>query len=168
MGGRLGLNLKGQGAALHSCSHYVGKAVEVIRFLLVEDDTSAALIAQSALEDGWKKWGISGEVVVCRDGSEAIAYLNSTDKDKLPHVILSDLKMPRLGGLELLKILKLDSRFLRIPVVIVSTSTSLSDINAAWEQQCAGYVFKAASYEEFANSLDKLQQYWANQRLGRG
>lgn len=149
--------------ALRFCSPYAGSTVDVIRFLLVEDDISAALIAQSALEDGWTKRGMAGEVKVCSDGSEAIAYLHRATE--LPHVILSDLKMPRLGGLELLKILKSTPRFCKIPVVIISTSTHPADVSAAWERQCAGYVLKVASYEEFANSLDKLQQYWSSQKL---
>lgn len=134
-----------------------------MRLLLIDDDTSAAMIARAALEEGWAKRGIQGEIQVCSNGVEAIAYLQKTPT--LPHVILSDLKMPRIGGLELLRILKANARFLKIPVVIITTSDNPSDINAAWEQQCAGYVLKVASYEEFADNLDKLQQSWEAMRL---
>ncbi|MEP0819635.1 MULTISPECIES: response regulator [Trichocoleus] len=134
-----------------------------MRLLLIDDDTSAAMIARAALEESWARRSIQGEITVCFNGVEAIAYLQQAPT--LPHVILSDLKMPRIGGLELLKILKANARFLKIPVVIITTSNNPSDINAAWERQCAGYVLKVASYEEFADNLDKLQQSWEAMRL---
>lgn len=134
-----------------------------IRVLLVEDDVSAAIITQAALEEGWAKRGITAEIQVRPNGLKAINDLQATEV--LPDLILTDIKMPILDGLRLLNLIKSDPHLRHIPVIMISTSDNPSDVAIAFQEQCAGYLLKSADFEQFSADLETLQRYWEASQL---
>lgn len=137
--------------------------MQTIRFLLVEDDPSAAITAQIALEEGWEKRGIKADVAVCPDGLAAIAHLEKAAE--LPNIIITDIKMPKLDGNRLIGILKGTSFYKHIPIIVLSTSDDPKDIERAFLGQCAGYILKSPDYDRFAADLELVQRYWELSRL---
>lgn len=134
-----------------------------IRFLLVEDDVSAALIARSALEEGWAARGVAAEVSVCCDGMDAIHHLEKVAI--LPDIILTDIKMPRLDGTRLIGVLKASTLFKSIPILVLSTSDEEDDKRRAFMGGCAGYFVKSSDYERFVTDLQVITEYWTLSRL---
>jgi CheY-like chemotaxis protein len=129
-----------------------------VYILLIEDDPSAATIAQEALHQAWRNRGKAGSVVVLPTGADAIAHLNNTNQ--LPTLILADIQTPRLNGLELLALLKSDRRTKMIPVVMLTNSNSKADVREAFRQGCAGYWLKELDYEQLIKDVEMLQAYW--------
>ncbi|MGD9395897.1 MAG: response regulator [Candidatus Thorarchaeota archaeon] len=132
------------------------------KILLVEDNTDDVLLTLRALQ----RANILNEVVVARDGSEALDYLTSVgqyagrDPKDLPVVVLLDLKMPRMGGLEFLeKIRKVKSlRFL--PVVILTSSIEDKDINESYNHGANSYIQKPVDFDQFVEAIRTLGLYW--------
>jgi CheY-like chemotaxis protein len=137
--------------------------VKKIRFLLVEDDVSSALIARLALEEGWEKQGVDAEVYVCSNGEEAVAYLSTVSP--LPDLIITDIKMPRMDGTQLLGVLKAAERYRQIPVVMLSTSANPADVRKAFLGQCAGYIVKSIDLDAFYAAVEAIQRYWNISKL---
>lgn len=130
--------------------------------LLVEDnpdDEELTLLA-------FRKNNIMNEVAVARDGVEALDYLFGTgshagrDLDKMPSVVLLDLKLPKIDGLEVLRRLRADARTRRLPVVILTSSTQEEDMVASYELGCNSYVRKPVNFAEFVDASRQLGLYW--------
>jgi two-component system response regulator len=106
------------------------------------------------------------QVAVARDGVEALDYLFATgvhqgrDTSLQPDLILLDLKLPRLSGLEVLKRLRGDPRSVFIPVVILSSSSEAEDIASAYRNGANSFVRKPIDFQEFTDKLQHLQVYW--------
>ena len=130
--------------------------------LLVEDNPDDEALTIRAL----KKNNILNEVIVARDGAEALDYLFCRDKyadrdpNQLPQLILLDLKLPKIGGLEVLKQIRENTRTKYLPVVILTTSKEEQDINKGYELGVNSYVCKPVNFNEFAQAIKQLGLYW--------
>lgn len=134
--------------------------------LLVEDDADEAELALNALE----RSGLADEVVVAGDGTQALSYLfgdaPAGGAAPAPRLILLDLKLPKLGGLEVLERIRADARTKLIPVVILSSSKLDGDVHRSYELGANSYVVKPVDFERFSSSVAELGRYWLtlNQR----
>ena len=116
----------------------------------------------TALED----YRLANEVVVCRDGQEALDYLYSRGKfsdrvNENPAVILLDLKLPKVDGLEVLQQVKSDERLRMIPVVMLTSSHEEKDIIRSYKLGVNAYVVKPVDFHEFINAVKELGVFWA-------
>ena len=127
--------------------------------LLVEDDNVDAITVRRALND----LNVPNSVVHQLDGEDALKYLRSDDKK--PCVILLDLNMPRMNGIDFLRIIKNDDELKQIPVVVLTTSKDDQDKMDSFEFSVAGYIIKSADYKEFVESLKLLNLYWTLSEL---
>lgn len=123
--------------------------------LLVEDDDVDAMGVDRAL----KKMRLANPMVRARDGVEGLALLRSGEVSK-PYIILLDLNMPRMGGLEFLEELRRDSELHKSIVFVLTTSKRDQEIAAAYEKNIAGYIVKTTLNEDFDQLLGFLDHYW--------
>lgn len=130
--------------------------------LLVEDNPDDLELATRAL----KKAGYGDVVAVARDGVEALDYLFGTgafagrDPSMQPKVILLDLKLPRLGGHEVLERLRKDRRTQLIPVVVLTSSDERDDIRGAYARGANSYILKPVEFNQFTTVLTEIGRYW--------
>jgi CheY-like chemotaxis protein len=132
------------------------------RILLVEDDPKDVELTLTALED----YKLANEVVVTRDGEEALDYLyrrenfttRSTDN---PAVLLLDLKLPKVDGLEVLQQIKADAKLKLIPVVVLTSSHEEKDMITSYKLGVNAYVVKPVDFHEFVNAVKELGIFWA-------
>jgi CheY-like chemotaxis protein len=130
--------------------------------LLVEDNPDDEALTLRA----FGKNRISNPVVVARDGVEAIDYLFATgshagrDASVMPAVILLDLKLPRIDGLEVLRRIRADERTALLPVVVLTTSREVQDIREAYRLGANSYIRKPVDYERFLEAVGQLGVYW--------
>jgi CheY-like chemotaxis protein len=130
--------------------------------LLVEDNPSDIGLTQRAFQ----KNGISNKLVIAEDGQEALDYLFGAgahagrNMDEMPMLILLDLKLPRIDGLEVLRRLRADSRTRRIPVVILTSSSEEQDIAAGYDLGTNSYIRKPVDFHQFADVIKQLGMYW--------
>jgi two-component system response regulator len=130
--------------------------------LLAEDNPDDVQLTLRAL----KKSKIMNEVVIAQDGVEALDYLFGTgkyagrDTRVLPQVVLLDLKMPRMDGLEVLHRLRNDERTRLLPVVILTTSSEDKDRVESYTQGANSYIRKPVDFEQFVNAVQQLGLYW--------
>ena len=132
------------------------------RILLVEDDPDGVELTLRALE----KSNPPSHITVARDGVEALEYLFGTgpqaarDLDSLPQLILLDLKLPRMDGLEVLRRLRADTRTRHIPVVVLTSSTEESDLASSYALGANSYIRKPVDFREFVEAARHLGIYW--------
>lgn len=130
--------------------------------LLIEDNPDDEALTLRAL----KKHNISNNIVVTRDGSDALDYLfgkgqyNKRNTSHQPKVILLDLNLPRINGLEVLKRIRADERTRRVPVVILTTSTEEQDITSSYELGANSYIRKMVDFDSFSDAIHQLGCYW--------
>jgi two-component system response regulator len=130
--------------------------------LLVEDNPDDVTLTLRAL----KKNNIGNEVVVAWDGVEALEYLCRTgryserDRSELPQVVLLDLKLPKLDGLEVLRRLRADDRTRLLPVVILTSSDEERDIASGYGLGANSYVRKPVDFAAFTKAVNRLGLYW--------
>jgi two-component system response regulator len=130
--------------------------------LLVEDNPDDEELTLMALKEN----NILNEVVVARDGVEALEYLlgagQGTGRDRagLPQLILLDLKLPKLGGLEVLQRLRADPRTQLIPVVVLTSSSEEEDILSSYRMGANSYVRKPVEFHRFTDAVRQLGLYW--------
>ena len=132
------------------------------RILLVEDDPKDVELTLTALEE----YNLANEVIVARDGEEALEYLYSRGKFKTrsndnPSVMLLDLKLPKVDGLEVLKQIKSDEKLRMIPVVVLTSSKEEKDMVASYRLGVNAYVVKPVDFHEFVNAIKELGVFWA-------
>jgi len=132
------------------------------RILLVEDDPKDVELTLTALEE----YNLANEVIVARDGEEALDYLYSRGKFKTrssdnPAVMLLDLKLPKVDGLEVLKQIKSDEKRRMIPVVVLTSSKEEKDMVASYKLGVNAYVVKPVDFHEFVNAIKELGAFWA-------
>ena len=129
-----------------------------IEIILVEDNPNDAELIIRV----FKKHNITNKFILFKDGAEAMDYLftqNHADTIR-PKVILLDLKLPKLNGIEVLRRLKADERTQNIPVVVVTSSREDRDLKAAYELGVNSYVTKPIKFDEFAKAVSELGLYW--------
>ena len=123
--------------------------------LLVEDDIVDASTAKQALQD----LRVRNPIIHKTDGEEALEYLRDQNNDK-PAMMLLDLNMPRISGVELLQIMKTDAELQHIPVVALTVSKYEQDKLDTFDLGVAGYVIKAVDYDDFLRAMDIVVRYW--------
>ena len=130
--------------------------------LLVEDNPEDVRLTKRAL----KRNNITNELVVLTDGVEALEYLIKADGGSagaagdLPAVILLDLKLPRMDGLELLKEIRAHERLKRLPVVVLTSSKEQQDILNSYDLGANSYIRKPVDFNQFAETIKQLGLYW--------
>ena len=132
------------------------------RILLVEDDPRDVELTMTALEE----YNLTNDVVVARDGAEALDYLYCRGSFKMrssenPAVLLLDLKLPKVDGLEVLKQIKSDDNLRVIPVVVLTSSREERDKIASYKLGVNAYVVKPVDFHEFVNAIKELGVFWA-------
>ena len=134
----------------------------IARILLVEDDPRDVELTMSALEE----YNLSNEVVVASDGEEALDYLHYRGKFQRrsgdnPAVLLLDLKLPKVDGLEVLQQIKSDEKLKLIPVVVLTSSREERDMVSSYKLGVNAYVVKPVDFHEFVNAIKELGVFWA-------
>ena len=130
--------------------------------LLVEDNPDDEALTVRAL----KKHNVVNKIVVARDGVEALDYLFGTgahagrDMDVMPQVVLLDLKLPKLDGLEVLKRIRADPRTELLPVIILTSSKEEQDLINGYKLGANSYVRKPVDFEQFVTAIQQLKLYW--------
>ena len=127
--------------------------------LLVEDDPDDEALTLRAL----RRHDLADEVVVVRDGAEALAFLYEATRagdDQLPELVLLDLKLPKIDGLQVLKMLREDAHTRRLPVVVLSSSSEERDIAQSYDLGANSYVRKPVDFAEFSEAVRQLGIYW--------
>jgi CheY-like chemotaxis protein len=132
------------------------------RILMVEDDPSDVELTLTALGE----YNLANEVVVARDGEEALDYLyrRGSFKERAnesPAVLLLDLKLPKIDGLEVLQQIKSDENLKMIPVVVLTSSREEKDMVASYKYGVNAYVVKPVDFHEFVNAIKELGIFWA-------
>ncbi len=137
----------------------MANARQPVEILLVEDDPENVDWTIEALKDG----RLNPHVHVAEDGVEAMAFLRREGdyaNAPRPDLILLDLSMPRKNGFEVLEEVKADPSLKRIPVVVLTISSSQSDILASYDRHANTYVTKPDSLDEFAEAIRKIEDFW--------
>ena len=135
---------------------------ETKTILLVEDNPDDELLTIRTL----RQYNVTNEIVVARDGAEALDYLfgkgqfSDRDTRKVPQVVLLDLKLPKIGGLEVLKQMRADERTKLLPVVVLTSSSEESDIVQSYVNGANSYVRKPVEFEQFAEAIRQIGVYW--------
>jgi CheY-like chemotaxis protein len=128
--------------------------------LLLEDDHVDAMIVERALKD----LKVENKLIVAKNGEEGLEYLRDIEKH-LPGIILLDLNMPRMNGLEFLDIVKKDDQFKKIPIVVLTTSDEEKDRSASFNLGIAGYMTKPVNYPQFVEVLRTITLYWSLSKM---
>ena len=125
--------------------------------LLVEDNAMDLDLTLRAFQQR----RLTNTIEVARDGEEALAWIGRWEAgEPLPAVILLDIKMPRVDGLEVLRQLKAHARFRTIPVVMLTTSADSADVQTAYELGANSYIVKPVNFEKFVEVADHIDLYW--------
>jgi DNA-binding response OmpR family regulator len=132
------------------------------RILLVEDDPKDVELTLTALDE----YHLANEVVVASDGEEALDYLYYRGKYKQrsrenPAVLLLDLKLPKVDGLEVLKQIRGDEQLKLVPIVVLTSSREEKDMVASYTLGVNAYVVKPVDFHEFVNAIKELGAFWA-------
>ncbi len=125
--------------------------------LLVEDNPDDEALTLRA----FKRSNIRNEIVVVRDGAEALAYLLPADRDTpCPALVLLDLNLPKIGGLEVLRRMRADERTALVPVVVLTSSKLQEDILDSYRNGANAYVRKPVKFSDFTQAVNTLGVFW--------
>jgi len=137
-------------------------AIQPVDILLVEDNPHDVELTTRAL----KKRKLANNMTIVRDGAEALEFIfgtgkySSRDPEQHPRVILLDLKLPKVDGLEVLRTLKNDQRTRTIPVVILTSSQEERDIVESYRLGVNSYIVKPVDFDKFVNAVSDVGLYW--------
>lgn len=133
-----------------------------ISFLLVEDDEVDIMNVKRAFE----KNKITNPLHIARDGLEALELLKRKPKiDNFPNVILLDLRMPKMDGIEFLKSIRADSELKKLIIIVLTTSDDDRDVFSAYNQNVAGYIVKPITFDKFMQAMATINLYWTLSKL---
>ena len=132
------------------------------RILLVEDNPNDVELTMAAFEEN----SLANEVFVVHDGEQALDYLYRRGDFRLrtegnPALILLDIKMPKIDGIEVLRAIKSDQNLMTIPVVMLTSSREEQDLIETYKNGVNGYVVKPVDFQEFFDSVKQLGLFWA-------
>ena len=133
---------------------------KIIDILLVEDDIVDVMTVKRA----FKEINITNSLSVTGNGEEALEYLKDENNEK-PGLILLDLNMPKMNGIEFLKIIKNDEAHKSIPVVVLTTSKEEQDKLSSFNYSVAGYIIKPVDYMQFVEAVKTIRMYWTLSEL---
>lgn len=136
--------------------------IELRRILLVEDDPNDVEMTLSGLSE----FNLANEVVVVRDGAEALDYMYRRGPFRMraegnPAVVLLDLKLPKVDGVEVLRALKADAELKVVPVVMLTSSREQRDLIESYRLGVNAYVVKPVRFHEFVDAVKELGAFWA-------
>ncbi len=129
--------------------------------LFIEDD----MIETMKLQRATSKFDTKHNIIEAKNGEEALGILKDSP---LPDIILLDLNMPRMSGIEFLTVLKADDRLKYLPTIILTTSENRADLLTCFEIGIAGYIIKPLKYEDYEAKLRKVFDYWEVSELIKG
>lgn len=130
-----------------------------LNILLIEDDMIEIMKFNRTISS----LKLKHNIVEANNGEEALQILEK--KDELPDIVLLDLNMPKINGIEFLKILKGDDVLKYIPAIILTTSSNQKDLLECYKIGIAGYVLKPLKYEDYVSKIEKLLAYWSINEL---
>jgi two-component system response regulator len=131
----------------------VQNAIDII---LVEDNPDDARLTIRAL----KKRNLANNLLHLWDGEEAIQYLTQNQHNNLPKLILLDLKMPKIDGIEVIQYLKKDTLLKSIPIVVLTSSKENNDIKKSYELGANAYIVKPVDFEKFTRAVSEIGVFW--------
>ncbi|WP_439952027.1 response regulator [Flavobacterium psychrotrophum] len=131
----------------------------MLNILLIEDDAIEVMKFNRVL----KSMELNHKVIEAGNGEEALHILK--DKNIIPDIIILDLNMPKINGIEFLGILKADEVLKYIPAIILSTSNNHRDVMECYRIGIAGYLIKPLKYEDYTDRVKKLIEYWGTNEL---
>lgn len=132
------------------------KIHDVVEILLVEDNPDDAGLTIHAL----KKHNLANNLLHLHDGEEALQYIFSTETTSIPKVILLDLKMPKVDGIEVLRRVKSDERKKIIPVVVLTSSKEERDIIESYRLGVNAYIVKPVEFDKFVKAIGDIGFFW--------
>ena len=132
------------------------KLIELRPIFLVEDDEVDRLTVERALAD----LRVRNDLHFAHDGVDALAYLHDKARDR-PALVLLDINMPRMNGIELLRVMKADEQMRRIPVVMLTTSAEDKDRLESFDLSVAGFMIKPVDYAQFVEVVRAIHLYWS-------
>jgi two-component system response regulator len=128
---------------------------EAVEILLVEDNPNDVEMTLHAL----KRSGLTNRIRVVRDGAEALEFLFANGAE-LPKVVMLDLKLPRVNGIEVLRAVRGDPRTRTVPIVVLTSSREERDITQTYGLGANSYIVKPVDYEQFTEAIRQLGVYW--------
>jgi len=131
--------------------------------LLVEDDRVDTMTVRRTFKD----LKVTNQLICTTNGEEALEYLRD-ESNKKPCVILLDLNMPKMNGIEFLKIAKGEEGLKKIPVIVLTTSKEEQDVTESFNLSVAGYIVKPVDYKRFVEAIRVLELYWTLSELPDG
>ena len=128
-----------------------------LTIILAEDDEGHATLIKRNL----KRSGLLNDIIHCKDGQETLDYLykakeSKEHKDSIPSLLLLDIKMPRIDGIEVLRQIKQDPMLKKMPVIMITTTDDPREIEKCHELGCSNYISKPIDYDKFVDSIRKL------------
>lgn len=130
-----------------------------LKILFIEDDNIESIKFNRVI----KALGLTPQIEEAKNGEEALEILKK--KELLPDIIILDLNMPKLNGIEFLTILKNDDILKYIPAIILTTSNNHNDVKQCYKIGIAGYILKPLKYEDYTYKIQKLLEYWGCNEL---
>ncbi|TDE03605.1 response regulator [Flavobacterium hiemivividum] len=130
-----------------------------LNILLIEDDTIELLKFNRVLTT----LKMNHKIVEASNGEEALLILK--EKKIIPDIIILDLNMPKINGIEFLQILKNDDYLRYIPAIVLTTSNNYKDVKECYKIGIAGYVLKPLKYEDYVDRIKKVIEYWSSNEL---
>ena len=130
-----------------------------MNILFIEDDQIETMKMQRAIS----KLNLNHKIVEAKNGEQALTLLR--EANRLPDIILLDLNMPRMSGIEFLKILKQDENFKYLPTVVLTTSQNRADLLECYRIGIAGYILKPLKYEDYEAKIQTVFTYWEANEL---
>jgi len=124
--------------------------------LVVEDDVND----QNFICRAFKQSGVINRIATVNDGEEATAYLRGLEIHPLPRLIITDIKMPRMGGIELLQWMQAREEFRLIPTIVLTSSSDHADITRAYEHGAKGYMIKPVRFGDLEKLIRIIADYW--------
>jgi CheY-like chemotaxis protein len=142
-------------------SYAVGLKNRALNIVLVEDDDVDVLMVKRALHHA----KITSPLHVARDGIEALELLRNPESPSARRIVLLDLNMPRMGGLELLREIRRDEALRGLAVIVMTTSAAERDRKEAFQLGVAGFIVKPRTFDGFADAMSTLNSYWGLMEL---
>ena len=137
---------------------FIGELImNLINILLVDDSQADVYMTKRAFKEG----KVVNDINTASNGEEALEYLKNPDKEN-PDIILLDINMPRMNGLELLKIIKEDDNLKLIPVIMLTTSVNEVDVINSYSHHASSYITKPVELSDFSEAIRKIEDYWTS------
>lgn len=136
--------------------------MKALKILLIEDDMIEVMKFNRVVDN----LELKHTIITAKNGEEALSILEN--KDSLPDIILLDLNMPKINGIEFLNILKQDAVLKYLPTVVLTTSSNERDLMECYTIGIAGYVLKPLKYEDYVSKIEKVLGYWSINELKKG